>query len=86
MARNCTVPVASKSPPSRVSRTARRVRLCGHSGTWTATHPGLPVSGLEPQLDVLSATAAVIVLQRTHLARRQCASSAAMSMSASQCW
>ena len=38
------------------------------AGTWTATHPGLPVSGLEPQLDVLSATAAVIVLQGTHLA------------------
>jgi hypothetical protein len=36
------------------------------AGTWTATRPGSPASLLEPQLDVLSATAAVVVLQGTH--------------------
>lgn len=36
------------------------------TGTWTATRPGSSTSLLEPQLDVLSATAAVVVLQGTH--------------------
>lgn len=35
------------------------------AGTWTATRPGSSASLLEPQLDVLSATAAVVVLQGT---------------------
>jgi len=35
------------------------------AGTWTVTRPGSPMSLLEPQLDVLSATAAVVVLQGT---------------------
>lgn len=33
------------------------------AGTWTATRPGPSTSLLQPQLDVLSATAAVVVLQ-----------------------
>jgi hypothetical protein len=36
------------------------------AGTWTVTRPGSPASLLEPQLDVLSATAAVVVLRGTH--------------------
>ena len=36
------------------------------TGTWTATRPGSLASLLEPQLDVLSATAAVVVLQGSH--------------------
>ena len=39
------------------------------AGTWTATRPGWPASLLEPQLDVLSATAAVVVLQGTGSSR-----------------
>ena len=38
------------------------------AGTWTAAHPGLPVSELEPQLDVLSAAASVVVVPGTRLA------------------
>ena len=41
-----------------------RMRLAG--GTWTATLPGASPSPLEPQLDVLSATDAVVLLQGTH--------------------
>ena len=36
------------------------------AGTWTATRLAGPTSLLEPQLDVLSATAAVVLLQGTH--------------------
>jgi len=41
-----------------------RMRLPG--GTWTATRSGTATSLLEPQLDVLSGTAAVVLLQGTH--------------------
>jgi photosystem II stability/assembly factor-like uncharacterized protein len=41
-----------------------RMKLPG--GTWTSTRPGAATSLLEPQLDVLSATAAVVLLQGTH--------------------
>jgi hypothetical protein len=41
-----------------------RMRL--PAGTWTPTRPGSLTSLLEPQLDVLSATAAVVVLQGAH--------------------
>lgn len=41
-----------------------RMRLAG--GSWTATLPGAATSLLEPQLDVLSATDAVVLLQGTH--------------------
>jgi len=45
------------------------LQVTGDSGAtwaWTATRPGSPASLVEPQLDVLSATAAVVVLQGTH--------------------
>jgi hypothetical protein len=41
-----------------------RMKLPG--GTWTATRPGTSTSLLDPQLNVLSATAAVVVLPGAH--------------------